>query len=119
TPHDPTPPDNDPPHGGGGASAAEEAQARGLVAQGQAAIDRDDVTGAGDALGNAQRAVGRRPSILNGLRPSLEGKGSNKVGILMQQGAWSGAQALFRQLRSVGADGASRQHFSDDWCPRP
>ena len=41
------------------------------------------------------------------------------VGNLLQRGDCPGAQALYRELRTVGADGASRQQFSPDWCPRP
>jgi hypothetical protein len=54
-----------------------------------------------------------------GLRNDIARRGSNAVGILMMQGRCPDAQAMYRQLRSIGAESGARQHFSSDWCPRP
>ncbi len=103
----------------GGPSAADVARARSAVSNGSAALGRNDIDGAIAALSQAQRAVGRRHGSLRSLQNELARKASNKVGILMQQGRCPDAQALYRRLRSVGAQGPSNQHFSGDWCPRP
>ena len=103
----------------GGPSAGELARARSLVANGSRALAGNDIEAAIGALAQAQRAVGRNHGTIRSLRAELSRKGSNKVGILMQQGNCPQAQALFRRLRSVGASGPSAVHFSGDWCPRP
>ena len=100
-------------------SQAEEARARQLVASGAAALDRNEVDAAIDALAGAQRIVGRQHGTLGALRTQLGRKGSMKVGVLMQQGRCDVAQALYRRLRSVGAERPSRDHFAGDWCRRP
>ncbi|MEZ4340938.1 MAG: hypothetical protein R3B82_30305, partial [Sandaracinaceae bacterium] len=64
----------------------------------------------------AQRAVGRRSPITRELQNELATRGGNQVGILLQQGRCPAAQALYRQLNSVGAGGNARQQFGD-WCP--
>jgi len=102
-----------------GPSSADIARARSLVQNGQSALDRNDIAGAISSLAQARRAVGGRHSTIRSLQSDLARKGSNKVGILMQQGRCPDAQQLYRQLRSVGASGPSSQHFSGDWCPRP
>jgi len=102
----------------GGPSAAAVARARGLVNEGQAAIGRNDIDGAVRALTDAQRAVGRRHSVLRPLRSQLNSRGGLKVGFLLQQGNCPDAQRLYRSLRGVGADRQSRNQFGD-WCRRP
>jgi type IV secretory pathway VirB10-like protein len=99
-----------------GPSPADEARARGLVANGLGAARRNDFSGAVAALSQAQRAVGRRSPITRELEGELTQRGSNQVGILLQQGRCGQAQALYRQLRSVGAAGNARGQFGD-WCP--
>jgi serine/threonine-protein kinase len=118
-------PNGNPPNGGNpdgpdrGPSAADEAGARRLLTSGDTSLAQNDVASAITALSQAQRLAGRRYAGAVALRTGIERKGSNMVGNLLQRGDCPGAQALFRQLRTVGADGASRQHFSPDWCPRP
>lgn len=102
-----------------GPSARDVARARSLVSNGDGALDRNDIDGAINALAQARRLVGGRHSTIRSLQSDLARKGSNKVGILMQQGRCPDAQQLYRRLRSVGASGPSSQHFSGDWCPRP
>ena len=111
------PPDNTPDRAG--PSPADEASARRLLASGDVSLAQNDVAGAVSALTQAQRLAGRRYAGAVALRASIERKGSNMVGNLLQRGDCPGAQALYRELRTVGADGASRQQFSPDWCPRP
>jgi hypothetical protein len=118
-PDEPDEPDEPDRPSQGGPSAGEVARARSLLANGSSALDRNDIEAAIGALSQAQRAVGRRHSSLRRLRDALARKGSNKVGILMQQGNCPQAQALYRRLRSVGASSSSSVHFSPDWCPRP
>jgi eukaryotic-like serine/threonine-protein kinase len=93
-------------------------QARTLLRQDETALVCNDVNAASVALTQARRA-GARPSQTRALQSDLARKGGNQVGILMQQGRCGEAQALHRRLRSAGADGPSRVHFSDDWCPKP
>jgi len=102
-----------------GPSSSDIARARAAVSQGEAALGRNDINGAISAVTAAQRAAGRNHSSHRSLRNDLGRRASNTVGILMQQGKCREAQALFRRLRGVRADGPSRQHFSPDWCPRP
>ena len=102
--------------GRSGPSPADEARARGLVATGMGAARRNDFDGAVAALRQAQSAVGRRSPITRELQNELSRRGSNQVGILLQQGNCGGAQRLYRQLRSVGAAGNARSQFGD-WCP--
>src|SRR5690606_4240196 len=96
--------------------AADEARARSLVATGMGAARRNDFAGAVGALSQAQNAVGRRHAITTELRNELTRRGSNQVGILLQQGRCPQAQALYRQLQSVGAGNDARRMFGD-WCP--
>ncbi|MBZ0120355.1 MAG: hypothetical protein K8H88_25410, partial [Sandaracinaceae bacterium] len=86
------------------------------VASGLASARRNDFAGAVGALSQAQRLVGRTSPTTQELQGELSRRGSNQIGILLQQGRCPQAQALYRQLQSVGAAGASRQHFGD-WCP--
>ena len=102
--------------GRSGPSPADEARARGLVATGMGAARRNDFDGAVAALRQAQSAVGRRSPITRELQNELSRRGSNQVGILLQQGNCGGAQRLYRQLQSVGAAGNARSQFGD-WCP--
>ena len=96
-------------------SPADEARARQLVAAGLGSARRNDFRGAVAALQQAQRAVGRRSPITRELQAELDRRGSNQVGILLQQGRCGQAQALYQQLRSVGAGSSARRHFGD-WC---
>lgn len=80
------------------------------------AARRNDFAGAVSALRQAQAAVGRQHPITHELRNELSRRGSNQVGILLQQGRCPQAQALYRQLQSVGAGGDARRQFGD-WCP--
>jgi hypothetical protein len=113
------PPPNNPPDRGAGPSAADEAAARRLLSSGDTSLNQNDVASAVTALAQAQRLVGRRHAGAGALRTSIERKGSNMVGNLLQRGDCPGAQNLFRQLRTVGAEGRSRDQFSPDWCARP
>jgi serine/threonine-protein kinase len=97
-------------------SPADEARARALVAQGMGAARRNDFAGAASSLQQAQSSVGRRHPITQELRNELSRRGSNQVGILLQQGRCGQAQQLYRQLQSVGAAGDARRQFGD-WCP--
>lgn len=99
-----------------GPSAADEARARALTTAGMGAARRNDFAGAIAALRQAQNAVGRQHSITTELRNELSRRGSNQVGILLQQGHCEQARALYRQLSSVGASSAARRQFGD-WCP--
>lgn len=105
--------------GSSGPSSADLARARAAVSQGEAALGRNDIDGAITAVIAAQRATTRNHASHRSLRGDLGRRASNTVGILMQQGKCREAQALFRKLRQVRADGPSRQHFSPDWCPQP
>lgn len=80
------------------------------------AARRNDFAGAVSSLRQAQSAVGRRHAITAELRNELTRRGSNQVGILLQQGRCEQARALYRQLQSVGAGGDARRQFGD-WCP--
>jgi eukaryotic-like serine/threonine-protein kinase len=100
-------------------SPADEARARQLVATGMGAARRNDFAGAVSSLRQAQGALGpsgRRHPITQELSNELSRRGSNQVGALLQGGRCPQAQALYRQLQSVGAAGGARQHFGD-WCP--
>jgi hypothetical protein len=100
-------------------SEEELATARNAVRNAEGAMARGDVDGAIRALAQAQRAVGRRHSLVRSMVQSVNRKGSNMVGILLQQGQCGQAQQLYRRLASVGANGGSARFFSPDWCPRP
>jgi hypothetical protein len=100
-------------------SAADEAQARAESARGLAAIDHHDWSGAITSLRETQRLVGRSGTSARQLQERLSTSGGNQVGILLQQGYCPQAQALYRDLRGVGAGGSARGQFSDDWCPAP
>ncbi len=106
-------------HQPAGPSPADEARARALASQAAAAVDHNDLPAAVRALATAQRAVGRRSPLLHPALRTLGRKGATEVGILMMQGSCPKAQALYRQLRSVGAEGPSARNFSGDWCRRP
>lgn len=99
-----------------GPSAADEARARAVIATGMGAARRNDFAGAVTALRQAQRSVGRNHRITTELRSELARRGSNQVGILLQQGRCPQAQALYRQLQGVGAGADARRQFGD-WCP--
>ncbi len=118
TPLEPTPPPQEEPRPRErtGPSAADEARARLLVAQGMGAARRNDFAGAVASLRQAQSAVGRQHPITQELRNELSTRGGNQVGILLQQGRCAQAQALYRQLQSVGAGSSARGQFGD-WCP--
>lgn len=58
-------------------------------------------------------------AVPDDVRQQLSGIGSNVVGNHLLAGNCSEAQVLFRRLRTVGADGAARAQFSDDWCAVP
>jgi hypothetical protein len=109
---DPSPSRNDGPTG------AQIAEAQRIAQSGESALDQNDVPGAVAALSRAQRLVGRSHGSIASLRRRVTLKGSNRVGSLIQSGQCEAAQALFRQLRTAGADADSRDHFGD-WCRRP
>lgn len=98
-----------------GPSAADETEARRLVAGGLGAARRNDFAGAVASLQQAQRRVGRRSPITRELQGELSRRGSNQVGALLQQGRCPQAQALYRQLRGVGAGSPASSQFAD-WC---
>ena len=100
-------------------SAADEANARAESARGLSALDRRDWAGAIGSLREVQRLVGRTAPQSRQLQQQLDTRGGNQVGILLQQGYCPQAQALYRDLRGVGAGGSARRQFSDDWCPAP
>jgi hypothetical protein len=100
-------------------SPADEARARAESARGLAAIDNHDWGLAITSLRECQRLVGRSGSAARQLQTQLDTRGGNQVGILLQQGHCPNAQALYRDLRGVGAGTAARRQFSDDWCPAP
>ena len=77
-----------------------------------------DVDGAILSLASAQRHVGSSHPILRPARAAVAALGSATIANYMFSDQCGRAQALYRKLSSVGASGASRQHFSD-WCPRP
>ena len=83
------------------------------------APESQDLEGAVRSLATAQRAVGRSHSIVSGPRTSLARIGGRMVGIMIQQSKCPGAQALYRQLRSVGADSSARGQFVPGLCDRP
>jgi hypothetical protein len=112
-------PDHDHPSTERHVSAADEATARAESARGLASIDRHDWTGAIASLRETQRLVGRSGASARQLQERLSTTGGNQVGILLQQGYCPQAQALYRDLRGVGAGGPARGQFSDDWCPAP
>lgn len=105
--------------GGSAARSRKIATARDALKRGESALNARDIDGALNALRAAQTRVGRNHPLLTPLRNALGQKASNKVGILMQTGKCAEAQTLFRRLRLVRADRASRAHFSGDWCPLP
>jgi len=87
------------------------------IARGRAAIGNGNLAGAIDALREAQRLVGRTHSSLRPLRNAIAERGAREVGFKVVNQC-SQAQALFRDLRSVGADGPSRDQFFGG-CTRP
>lgn len=99
-----------------GPSPADVARANATIAAGLGAVRRNDYLGAIEALRQAQRSLGRRHPNLGQLRGELARRGSNQIGIFLQQGHCSSAQRLFGQLRSAGAAGSARRQFGD-WCP--
>ncbi len=100
-------------------SEAELAAARNALRDAESAMARGDVEAAVRSLAQAQRAVGRRHALVRSMQQVVNRKGSNMVGILLQQGQCGQAQQLYRRLASVGASGGSARFFSPDWCPRP
>lgn len=100
-------------------SPAEIERARAAVRDAEAALGRQDIEGAVRALSQAQRAVGRSHSVVAGVRGNLTRMGGRAVGILIQQNKCSAAQALYRQLRTVGADSGARGQFVPGYCDRP
>jgi serine/threonine-protein kinase len=96
------------------------AQARTALRKGESALGSGKLRDAIAALGKAQRLLGgRNHGLVKELKGQLARRGSNQVGILMQQGRCDKAQALYRRLRAVGAHRPSAVHFSDDWCAKP
>ena len=87
------------------------------IARGRAAIGGGNLAGAIDALREAQRLVGRTHSSLRPLRNAIAERGAREVGFKVVNQC-SQAQSLFRDLRSVGADGPSRDQFFGG-CTRP
>jgi len=100
-------------------SPADLDRARSAVRDAEAAIGRQDPESAVRALAIAQRAVGRSHAIVAGPRANLARIGGRMVGIMIQQNKCDGAQALYRQLRSVGADTNARGQFVPGYCNRP
>jgi eukaryotic-like serine/threonine-protein kinase len=98
---------------------ATNSQAQAFIQQAQEAIGRNDLDAAANALVQARRSGGSRLPALRTAQGELARRASNQVGILMQQGRCTEAQALYRRLRAAGAERPSGVHFSDDWCPRP
>ena len=94
-------------------------QARNLARDASGALGRNDLEGAVRSLAQAQRIVGRSHSAVSSVRGQIAQRGATKVGIMLQQGNCGGAQALYRQLRQVGAETGARGFFSPDWCARP
>lgn len=101
-----------------GPSAADVERARAAAQAAERALASNDLDGAIRYLASAPRSA-RRHALVTGARRNLERKGANKIGILLQSGRCADAQALYRQLASAGAEGASRGQFSPDWCRRP
>ena len=87
-----------------------------MVSAGLGAARRNDFRGAVGALEQAQRSVGRRNPITRELQGELDRRGSNQVGMLLQQNRCGEAQDLYRRLRGVGAGSGARRHFGS-WCP--
>ena len=108
----PTPPRNT------GPDADDVARARNLGQQAIAAANAGQLDRAVTLLQQAQRGVGRRHASIADAVRAVGQRGSTEVGVIMLDGNCNAAQALYRKLRSVGADAPSRQHFAD-WCPRP
>ncbi|MEM6960248.1 MAG: protein kinase [Myxococcota bacterium] len=99
----------------GAASGPNAAKLQTALSQGNGALSRNDIDAAIQSLRTAQQAGGRSHPSVRSFRSNLSRKASNKIGILLQQGRCPEARRLFRSISTVGAGGASRQHFGD-WC---
>lgn len=99
---------------GGGDDAA----AARYVTRGRALVDGGNLTGAIAALRDAQRAVGRSHRALRPLRAAVAERGKREVGLAVVRNRCSQAQDIYRQLRSVGAEGPARDQFYGG-CQRP
>jgi len=83
------------------------------------AIEANELRGAARLLGLAQAKLSPKHSGVKTVKRELQAKGSNAVGIFIQQGHCADAQALYRTLRAVQAEGNAASHFSSEWCPKP
>jgi tRNA A-37 threonylcarbamoyl transferase component Bud32 len=100
-------------------SPADLERGRAAARDADAAIGRSDLEGAVRSLAAAQHAVGRSHAIAAAPRANLARIGGRMVGIMIQQNKCPAAQALYRQLRSVGADSGARSQFVPGYCDRP
>jgi hypothetical protein len=95
------------------------AAAERAVARGRSAVSSGNLDAAIDALRDAQRSAGRNHAIVRTLRGQVAVLGARVVGQKASNPRLCGeAQALFRQLRGVGAEGRAGDQFYDG-CPRP
>ncbi len=99
-------------------TGGDDAAAARYVTRGRTLVDGGNLSGAIAALRDAQRAVGRSHVALRPLRAAIAQRGMREVGVKIVQNRCSQAQDLFRQLRSVGAEGPSRDQFFGG-CERP
>jgi hypothetical protein len=94
-----------------GLSPAEVAAVDGI-----AMLDRGDVYGAIGALERAELLSAAAGPWAQVLRARIGRTGTNRVGILLQQGDCAGAQRLYLRLRRFTTAAASQ---FGDWCPVP
>jgi Flp pilus assembly protein TadD len=94
--------------------------ARRLAASGQGALQRGDFANAIASLQEIQRLTGRGSPQARELRTAISTRGSREIGGQLARGNCAGAQTLFRQLRTAGAEREARGQFRDPrWCPVP
>ncbi len=90
----------------------------GFVRNAEAALGSNNVPAAIVALRRARQGDPSNADVRR-VQQQLSRVGGRRVGQLMMRGCPQ-AQALYRDLRSVGAHGGARTHFAgSDWCPEP
>ncbi|MGB0678696.1 MAG: hypothetical protein ACPGUV_03440, partial [Polyangiales bacterium] len=99
------------------AASAQRSRASALAAQGQRALQANQIDAALDFANKARRADAKAPAV-TALRKAIARKGGNQVGLFILQGRCAQAQALYRKLRRIRAAQSAAAHFGD-WCKRP
>ncbi len=88
------------------------------AARGEAAIRRGDVRAALRELAILERYPEGQGQARQA-RELMRGPGPGLVGMLILRGKCKDAQALYTELRAMGAEGSSGSHFIPGICPRP